>query len=271
MTSSLIYCCCRPPVSTVMDGIAESVELSPLAVDLKWDEVCEQLTRLSIDGTLVESLEKEFAKYGHPFLHLAAEGGDSRIMNRILNCVTDSKDLYSLLDQTDKKGQNLLHATAAKCPNSISPLLGRLDQGLSLKLLSAYCGRSLTPILTAINYQNPKVVKDIVDHIKLEKDLVAHLKHADQNGQNILHCTAVRSPDCLKYILDRLERNTRLKMLSELCNNNETPLMAAIGCDNNKSVVQILESIAMPPMPRRSIQLTNYCLQLLLIPSKKHT
>ena len=103
MTSSLIYCCCRPPVSTVMDGVAESVELSPLAVDLKWDEVCEQLTRLSIDGTLVESLEKEFAKYGHPFLHLAAEGGDSHIMNRILNCVTDSKDYIVYLIKLTRK------------------------------------------------------------------------------------------------------------------------------------------------------------------------
>ena len=105
----------------------------------------------------------------------------------------------------------------------------------------------------------------------MEKDLVTHLKHANQNGQNILHCTAVCSPDCLEYILDRLERNTHLKVLSELCNNNETPLMAAKGCDNNKSAVQILESIAMPPMPRRSIQLTNDYLQFLLIPSKKHT
>lgn len=145
----------------MVDGGNNNLVLSALAVDMEWEAVCSNLSRLHSSGNLVKHLEQELKEYHHPLLHIVAERGDKNNMNSALDCIKRAEDLMAVIQHSDNRGRNVLHIAASKCDESLRCILTRLDRDFLMDILSQVCHKSLTALQTAIEHQNLKAV-DII-------------------------------------------------------------------------------------------------------------
>lgn len=240
-----------------MEHDADTIVLSALAVNREWEQMCYLLSKLGSEGTLSANLQKELVDYGHPFLHIVAERGDSDVMNMVLNIIDEHRDILTLLGYVDERGRNLLHITAAKSPATLKCVLDKLEREARLKLLSECCMKQQTALVTAIEHNNIKAVKVILESIALPMPSLETTKLLGLTNDRLnfllipsnSHCSALHMAGSLGYdtifesLLNSLGSKERMMIAQHENKVGENLLHCSAGGGNPK-VGECLQRLA---------------------------